>query len=229
MGVYYFKFSRVASMPTTAEIFDKIAPAWYGFRHRTIFPGELAEMAGRWRGGKLLNVGCGHGPDFLPFRDGFELYGIDFSAGMLTQARRYAKKHKLDIKLLQADARNLPYDDNSFDWAIAVATYHHIETPEGRLAALQELKRVLRPGGEAFITVWNRGQPRFWLRGRDTRVPWRAGGETLYRYYHLFTYGEIKKLAEQAGFAVLKIFPESRYRFPLKYFSRNICMLVRKE
>jgi len=213
----------------TAKIFDKIAPAWYGFRHRTIFPRELTELAARWRGGKLLNVGCGHGADFLPFKGSFELHGVDFSAGMLAQARRYAKKYHLGINLAQADARRLPYDDNSFDWAIAVATYHHIETEAGRLEALQELRRVLKAGGEAFITVWNRGQPRFWLRGRDTRVPWRAGDETLYRYYHLFTYGEIKKLAGQAGFTVLKISPESRYRFPLRYFSRNICMLVRKE
>jgi tRNA (uracil-5-)-methyltransferase TRM9 len=210
------------------EVFDKIAPGWYNFRHRTIFPAELAEMAARWKGGKLLNVGCGHGPDFLPFKDGFELYGIDFSAGMLEQAGRYAAKHKFKVTLSQADVRNLPYADNSFDRAIAVATYHHIETPEGRLESLQELKRVLRPGGEAFITVWNRGQPRFWLRGRDTRVPWRSKEETFYRYYHLFTYGELKKLAKKAGFTVLKIFPERRYRFPIKYFSRNICMLVRK-
>lgn len=210
------------------EIFDKIAPGWYNFRHRTIFPQELTELAGRWRGGRLLNVGCGHGPDFLPFKDGFELYGIDFSAGMLAQARRYAAKHGLKLTLTQADARRLPYDDASFDGAIAVATYHHIETPEGRLEALSELRRVLRPGGEAFITVWNRGQPRFWLKGKDTQVPWRTGGETLYRYYHLFTYGELKKLAERAGFTVLKTFPEVRYRFPLKYFSRNICMLIQK-
>jgi len=36
------------------------------------------------------------------------------------------------------------------------------------------------------------------------------------------------KLARRAGLQVLKSFPESSYRFPIKYFSRNICLLVRK-
>ena len=59
------------------EAFDRIAPGWYNFRHWSIFPDELAALAQRWGGGKLLNVGSAHGPDFLAFREGFELYGID--------------------------------------------------------------------------------------------------------------------------------------------------------
>ena len=80
-------------MSTTQNVFDRIAPGWYNFRHRSIFTRELAEMAGRWRGGKLLNVGCGHGPDFIPFKEGFELYGIDISGKMLELAKKYAEKY----------------------------------------------------------------------------------------------------------------------------------------
>jgi len=90
------------------------------------------------------------------------------------------------------------------------------------------LRRVLKPGGEAFITVWNRWQPRFWLSRREVAVPWRKKGETVYRYYYLFSYGELERLVQEAGFEVLKSFPESAYRFPIKFFSRNICLLVRK-
>jgi ubiquinone/menaquinone biosynthesis C-methylase UbiE len=215
-------------MATTQEVFDKIAPGWYNYRHWTIFRPELEEMARRWRGGKLLNAGCGHGPDFLPFRQGFELYGMDISAGMLEMARKYAGKFDFKVKLAQADLGQLPYPDASFDYAIAVATYHHVKGKPARRQALQELARVLRPGGEAFITVWNRWQPAFWFRRPDTLVPWRTRSETLYRYYHLFSYGELEKLAGQAGLEVLKSFPESRYRCPLKLFSRNVCLLVRK-
>jgi tRNA (uracil-5-)-methyltransferase TRM9 len=215
-------------MSTMPDIFDKIAPGWYNFRHRTIFPRELAELAERWRRGRLLNIGCAHGPDFVPFKDTFELHGIDFSRGMLEQAQKYADKYNFKVNLVEADARHLPYADNSFDWAIAVATYHHIEDSGGRLQALRELHRVLKPGGEAFITVWNRWQPRFWLKSKDTLVPWRSPERTLYRYYYLFSYGELEKMTRRAGFAVLKSFPEKRYRFPLKVFSRNICLLVQK-
>jgi tRNA (uracil-5-)-methyltransferase TRM9 len=215
-------------MSTTKEVFDRIAPGWYNFRHRSIFTAELEEMAQRWRGGRLLNVGCAHGPDFPPFGEGFERHGIDFSRQMLELARKYADKYHFDVHLVAADARRLPYADNTFDRAIAVATYHHLKNSEDRVQALKELKRVLRPGGEAFITVWNKWQPRFWLKTRDTLVPWRSRNETIYRYYHLFSYGKLGRLAREAGFEVVRLFPESRYKFPIKTFSRNVCALVRK-
>jgi tRNA (uracil-5-)-methyltransferase TRM9 len=209
------------------EIFNRIAPSWYNFRHWSIFQTELEALARRWRKGKLLNVGCAHGPDFLPFKDGFELYGVDFSAEMLKFAEKYAKKFGFAVKLALADVRKLPYPDESFDWAISVATYHHLGGGEHQ-AALKELKRVLKPGGEAFITVWNKWQPKFWFKRKEVRVPWRTKDKTLYRHYYLFSYRELQKLAKEAGFEVIKSFPESAYRFPLKTFSRNICLLLRK-
>jgi tRNA (uracil-5-)-methyltransferase TRM9 len=127
-----------------------------------------------------------------------------------------------------ADVGHLPYPDESFDRAISVATYHHIEGKEERLKALVELRRVLKPGGEAFITVWNRWQPRFWFKPKEVFVPWRKKGKTLYRYYYLFSYAELEKLARSAGFQAIKYSTESTYRFPLKLFSRNICLLVKK-
>ena len=212
----------------TKEIFNQIAPGWYNFRHRSIFPTELEALAQRWRQGRLLNVGCAHGPDFLPFQQDFELHGMDFSVEMLKHAQRYSAKFEFNVSLIEADARYLPYTNDSFDFAIAVATYHHIQDKAERLQALQELWRVLKPGGEALITVWNRWQPRFWLKKRNVMVPWRGKDKTLYRYYYLFTYSELEKLFRRAGFEVLQSFPENAYRFPVKAFSRNICLLVRK-
>ena len=104
-------------------------------------------------------------------------------------------------------------------------TYQH---KEGQQAAFIELRRVLKPGGEAFITVWNRWQPRFWFKRKEVTVPWRTQGKVLYRYYYLFSYSELERLAVSTGFQVLKSFPESSYRIPIKLFSRNICLLVRK-
>ncbi|MCK4274194.1 MAG: class I SAM-dependent methyltransferase [Dehalococcoidales bacterium] len=212
----------------TRDIFNQIASGWYNFRHRTIFRNELEALAKRWRQGRLLNVGCAHGPDFIPFKDSFELHGVDFSPKMIELARKYADKFKFSVNLLDADARNLPYADDSFDHAIAVATYHHIEDDGERLRALMELWRVLKPGGEAFITVWNRWQPRFWLKTKNVLVPWRSKDKTLYRYYYLFSHRELEGLTRKAGFEVVSSSAESRYHFPLKTFSRNICILVRK-
>jgi len=212
----------------TRETFDQIAPGWYNFRHWSIFKNELEALAKRWQKGKLLNLGCAHGPDFLPFTPGFDLYGVDFSAEMLKFARKYSQKFNFDASLSLADISCLPFSDGTFDWAISVATYHHIKGTEKQKAALDELRRVLKPSGEAFITVWNRWQPRFWFSRREVAVPWRKESETLHRYYYLFSYPELEKLVKGAGFDVLKSFPESSYRLTIKFFSRNICLLVKK-
>ena len=215
-------------MVNSQSIFNQIAPGWYNFRHWSIFRSELEMLAQRWQKGSLLNIGCAHGPDFLPFKKDFDLYGVDFSSEMLRLARKYSQKFNFKVSLSLADARCLPYPDETVNWAISVATYHHIKGKEERQAALNELRRVLKPGGEAFITVWNHWQPRFWFRGKEVAVPWRAKDKTLYRYYYLFSYPELESQVRKAGFEVIKSFPESPYHFPIKLFSRNICLLVKK-
>jgi len=208
------------------DTFNRIAPGWYNFRHWSIFRRELGVLAQRWGGGRLLNLGCAHGPDFLPFINNFELHGVDFSWEMLRLAGDYSHKFNFEVDLVLADVTSLPYADGTFDRAIAVATYHHLKKNE-QIAALGELWRVLKPGGEAFITVWNRWQPRFWFKGKESAVPWRTGDEILYRYYYLFSYPELARLVKRAGFRVLR-FPEGG-RFRARPFSRNICLLVVKD
>ena len=215
-------------MTTNRDVFNRIAPGWYNYRHRTIFRAELEALAGRWQVGRLLNVGCGHGADFLPFCNGFELCGLDFAAGMLSQAQRYTRKFRFYADLVLGDVSSLPFRDGSFDWAIAVATYHHVRGGEARLEALAELRRVLKPGGEAFVTVWNRWQPRFWFKGREVMVPWRTPAGTLYRYYHLFSRGELEKLTKKAGFTLLSMTGEQKSGRKRQMFARNICLLVRR-
>lgn len=210
------------------DVFNQIAPSWYNFRHWSRFRRELEELAQRWQQGRLTNIGCGHGPDFLPFKEDFDLYGVDFSAEMLRFAQKYSQKFNFSVDLTLANVSSLPYKDESFNWAISVATYHHLKGDEAKKSAFGGLWRVLKPGGEAFITVWNRWQVGFWFKGKEITVPWRAKGKTLYRYYYLFSYPELKRLVKGAGFEVIKSSAEGSWRCPLEFFSQNICLLVRK-
>jgi len=216
-------------MATNRSVFDQIAESWYRVRHWPLFKKELEELAARWQSGKLLNVGCAHGPDFLPFRQGFELWGVDSSLAMIQQAIRFSTKFTFYVNLIVADALSLPFLDNTFDWAISVATYHHIKGRKEREKAFAELGRVLKPRGEAFLTVWNHGQPRFWFKSKEQQVPWRLKEETIYRYYHLFSYSELRELLVKTGWEIISMSPEKSYRFPIKSFSRNICVLVKKQ
>ncbi len=213
------------SKTTLREVFDEIASSWYNFRHWTRFRRELEALAKRWGGGKLLNIGCGHGADFLPFKGGFELYGIDFSTEMLKLALKYAQKFSFSANLFLSEASHLPFADESFDWAISIATYHHLSDARARKRAFLELERVLKPEGEAFITVWNRWHPRFWFKDKEILLPWKTKNKTLYRYHYLFSYFELKKLLEEAGFEVVN-FP---FGSSQRLFSRNILLLARKK
>ena len=60
-------------------------------------------------------------------------------------------------------------------------------------------------------------------------VPWKTNASEIMRYYYLFTYPEIEYQLKSAGFKVLKAYPESEYKKRLKYFSRNICLLVKAD
>jgi ubiquinone/menaquinone biosynthesis C-methylase UbiE len=216
------------SINDNSPTFDHIAAGWYNFRHHTIFKTELETLALRWKCGKLLNVGCGHGADFLPFKDSLELFGIDISSEMLKYAEKFMQKHGFKAELQQADMRTLPFPDDSFEFVLAVASIHHIERKSDRMRAFQELYRVLKPGGEAFITLWNAYQPRFIFKKRDIQVPWRNKDEVVERFYHLFSFGEAEFLVKKSGFKIVYSKPESRYHLPIKYFSRNICLLIKK-
>lgn len=224
---FMYDFPGEVIMATNREVFNQIADSWYCLRHWSRFSPELKNLAHRWRGGKLLNIGCAHGPDFLPFQGAFELWGIDFSEQMIELAKKYAAKFNLNVNLTVGDAVHLPYPDGYFDYCIAVAVYHHISEAESRKKAFGELRRVLRRRGEAFITVWNRWQPRFLFKGKEVQVPWRSQEKVLYRYHYLYSYPEIRKQVIGAGFEIISIQPEASYHFPIDRFSRNICVLIR--
>lgn len=211
------------------EVFDAIASSWYHLRRFSRFSPELEMLSRRWQRGRLINVGCAHGADFLPFKEHFELYGVDISPRMLEMARQFAAEQGLRPELIQADATDLPFPGHSFDWAIAVAIYHHLPSPQERLTALRELKRVLKPGGEAFITLWNHGQARFRDGPQNVWLPWREGGRKIYRFYHLFTYTEACELALASGFSVVAAQPEASFKGKLREESANICLLLANE
>ena len=106
-----------------------------------------------------------------------------------------SKSKGLDV--IEGSMTSLPYSSNSFDGIITIASYHHLSTDEERAKAINEMHRVLRHGGRALIVVWAMEQPddsTFHFTKSDELVTWKSKkGEIYYRYYHIYSQGEIEK------------------------------------
>ncbi len=187
------------------NVWDRIAESWHGFRQR---PTEIAEkLAKEWKAGKILDIGCGNCRNLLPFsKQGFQCYGVDFSDEMLRVASNFCRKNDMYVELRKAEMTKLPFSSWQFDYCLNIDVLHNLRTEDARKIALFEMRRVMKPSALALITVWNRLQPRFLHKifFSDTYIPWRVEGKKYYRYYHLFTYWELKKLIEKCGFLIVR-------------------------
>lgn len=108
-----------------------------------------------------LDVGCGQGIDLVEYaRAGARATGIDLTPRHVELARGHIEAMGLEASVLEGDAERLPFADSSFDRVSSNGVLHH--TPD-MPAALREIRRVLRPGGEARIIVYNRRSLQYWL------------------------------------------------------------------
>ena len=97
--------------------------------------------------GRVLDAGCGTGRNFAYYPLGCEVVGIDLSHAMLARAEKRRAKLGLSIPLLEMDICRTSFADGTFDFYIA--SFLFCVLPNDRqLAALSEIKRVLKPGGE---------------------------------------------------------------------------------
>ncbi|WP_028044920.1 class I SAM-dependent methyltransferase [Cellulomonas sp. URHE0023] len=94
--------------------------------------------------GRTLEVALGTGLNLPHYPEGLELTGVEWSPQMLAVAVRRAASLGITADLRQADARELPFDDASFD--SVVSTFSLCSIP-GERRAIDEMARVLRPGG----------------------------------------------------------------------------------
>lgn len=149
----------MAALADTAEILAQ--------RRRVV---ELLAPGSGWR---VLDVGCGPGHLAAELAEAVgphgRVYGVDVSADMIALA-----EHR-ELELVHVSGTALPFEDGSFDAAVATQVYEFIEELP---AALAELRRVLRAGGRALIldtdwdsVVWHSSDP---PRMRRVLDGWRA-------------------------------------------------------
>jgi ubiquinone/menaquinone biosynthesis C-methylase UbiE len=136
--------------PGTREFYDEIERAKLRVEpHEPAF----AEFD-KWAGRNVLEIGCGVGIDTARFaRAGASITAIDLTEAAAGLANRLLQLEGLPGQAIVGNAEELPFVENSFDLVYSWGVLHH--TPN-IVQAVSEVRRVLRPGGEARVMLYSR-------------------------------------------------------------------------
>lgn len=132
-------------------VYDKLAKVYDLTFGPALHPGRLQaiQRMNIQAGERVLEVGVGTGINLSLYPKQCSVTGIDFSGSMLEKAReRAARKEIRNVRLLQMDAADLKFADDSFD--IVYAPYLISVVPDPVKVA-QEMHRVCRPGGRIIF------------------------------------------------------------------------------
>lgn len=182
----------------------------------------------RWRGKKVLEIGCGIGTDTVNFaRNGAQVTAVDLSEKSIEVARRRAEVFGLGdrIRFIQADAEHLAehVPNEPFDLIYSFGVIHHTPHPE---RVIEQLRHFLKPESTVKIMVYNRrswkvlwilaryGKGAFWRL--DRLIAENSEAQTGCPVTYVYSRSEGARLLARAGLRVAKtevdhIFP---YRIP---------------
>ncbi|HWQ60187.1 MAG TPA: class I SAM-dependent methyltransferase [Candidatus Fimivivens sp.] len=175
------------------EVYDKIAE-----KYAELFS-EVKELFEEYvallpENGRVIDIGCGVGTEAGYLSDhGFDVIGIDFSEGMLEQAR----KAYPDVDFRKADFREMPSDIGKADGV--VASYSLIHIPKVDVTGvLQDIRRILKEEGMVFLGL-QMGESGEMFVDEPLKK-----GEQL--FLNIFSREEIERLLSGSGFRIIKSF-----------------------
>ena len=144
-------------------MYRSYAAEWWTGRHRwlrtmhNLVPPRLKyfdSVVPDWRGMSVLDLGCGGG--FMAealARRGAQVIGVDPSAPAIEAAREHAKAEGLAIDYQVGTGEAIPVLDESFDCVVVVDVFEHVADVS---IVLDEIRRVLKPGGLLLFDTLNR-------------------------------------------------------------------------
>jgi len=150
-------------MPNAAQVnYDVVAPNYDRRTKGGYLEGissALQELAQQVQARHILDIGCGTGRSLRGMAKSLQpnpfCYGLDFSGGMLTQARQFDSTYRL----VNASAPLPPFANNSFDIVFCVHAFHHF--PD-KVQVVRNACRMLRPGGVFAIVNFDPHQVQNW-------------------------------------------------------------------
>jgi ubiquinone/menaquinone biosynthesis C-methylase UbiE len=137
-------------------------------------------------GARVLDAGCGSGKMTIPLaRAGYRMVGLD----LVREGLREMRDRDGSFELVTGDVRNLPFEDGTFAMVVCYDVLQHLLEPE-RVRAAAEIKRVLAPGGIAFLEAFGLGDMRYGGKEIEPHTFRRETGII----YHYFSEDEMRKL-----------------------------------
>jgi len=140
------------------RVFDGDFAAEYARKHRSIAERFGQEIGGKlatrgFHGGRIIDLGCGFGATAIVLAQRFpksEVVGVDLSGPLLALAEERAADAGLAdrVRFQNANVQHVDYEEDSFDALVNVQMLHIVEEP---VAMLNEMERLLIPGGALFM------------------------------------------------------------------------------
>ena len=155
----------------------------------------------KMRGKEVLEIGVGLGADHQMFaQNGAKLSGCDITERAIENTKKRLEIFDLKSDLIVADAENLPYGNEKFDFVYSWGVIHHSPDTE---KAVSEIYRILRPGGKAGVMIYYKYSMvgfMLWMRYGLLRLKPFTGLNEIYSRYlespgtKAYTIDEAKKL-----------------------------------
>jgi len=142
----------------TREFFDEVER--YRYQEYAPWMPRLMEFE-KFRGARLLEIGCGMGTDLLQFaRGGARCTGVDLTPRSVEITRHRFRLYGAEGNFMISDGERLPFQSESFDVVYSNGVLHHTPDTAG---SIREVHRVLRPGGAAKVMLYHRNSLNYWV------------------------------------------------------------------
>ena len=146
-----------------SENYDRSILQWllFGPAHRAIIARIRAGFDDRPL--TILDVGCGTGVFAARIREALpqaKVWGVDLVAAMLAGGRSRWRAHRGHVTPVQGDSERLPFSEGAFDVVTCANSFHHYPHQQ---RAVEEMHRVLKPGGRLILVDGSRDGPWGWF------------------------------------------------------------------
>ncbi|MCM8787046.1 MAG: methyltransferase domain-containing protein [Candidatus Omnitrophica bacterium] len=178
------------------------AGIWQELIRKTVF-----DLIGN-KNGKILEIGCGEGLFLKKFKNDFNrIVGIDISFEQLKKAK---ESHK-ELRLIRADASDVPFKDSVFDIVICINFFLNIPSEEKVFEILKEIKRVSTEKAKFIFEIRNQKSPLIILKYKTAKYY-----DNTVMYLQTFRYEDLREKLEALNFKIKK---RINLGFPIGKFS----------